>query len=131
MASYSSKIAIVLRSVLAAIAGGRAHEAAPVVSIVETPDGGAVNLQGNPQGCEKVDGTLADWGAHTPSGTAIADGPCHAIWVTDDDAVVTGTSAGGTTGDTPALPKQQWIPMSFGTITNVSAGSVYIGWYRK
>ena len=82
-------------------------------------------------GVHRMAATITSMRAHTPSATAITDGPCDAVWVTTDDATLTGTMADGESITTPALPSRQWVPISMATISACSAGSVYVGWYSR
>lgn len=82
-------------------------------------------------GVQRVAATCTSCHAHTPSATAIDGGPCDFIWVTTEDATVTGTLADGEAFTTPALRSRMFNAFSFATITAVSAGSVYVGWYAK
>lgn len=105
---------------------------APLVEVAGSSSSQAVNLQGNNAGVPKIDGVLRDFGAYTPDPNDVPNGPCDCVWVDTDDATITGISADGTTSQTTqALPNKQWVAMSFKRITAVSAGNVYIGWYKK
>jgi hypothetical protein len=100
--------------------------------LVERPDNTLVIQQANDAGVSKVDGVLRDWEAYTPDPADIPNGPCDAVWVSTDDATITGISADGSVSQTtPALPNKAWVAMSFSRITAVSAGTLYIGWYKK
>lgn len=78
----------------------------------------------------KIDASLDDFQAHTPSTTPLAK-VCDAVWVTEADATITGVTAAGHLRTTPALVAQRWEPMRWRAIHSVSAGSVYIGYYRR
>lgn len=90
----------------------------------------------NEMGSAFVSGTIRYWVQVTPGVGAIdASGvPCDAVWVDTDAATVTGKQAdnqGAAATATPALPSGRWVEFSFYTITAVSSGNVWAGWYRK
>lgn len=89
----------------------------------------------DPRGNKRVSARIGYWVQHTPGGSLITLGPCDAVLVTTDGAVLTGVSAdeadGAMAAAGPPLAANMWHPMGMKKITAVSAGNVWIGWYRK
>lgn len=81
----------------------------------------------------KVSQTITHFRPYTPSADLIPEGPCDAILIGTAAATVTGTSADDPAMSVATMPyvAAEWHHVSYSKITAVSAGTIWIGWYRK